>query len=227
MRAMSCRFRHRERPARAFRGLPYTSDAERARSRSMTFRAAIALVMQREGCTKREALRQIRAAIGDGKLFARWEDERPDHGNPDGIAIRPDRPPGNGYRWRDSEGVWHVWDWQRAVIRGDTVLDPWTGRVRVVLLLRFLVESIWPEQPPTPPPAKKSRPKGGRPTAKAAIYATLNRLHSQGHDVTHMAPKRLAELVANEHGNRIGGDAGWSERVVRDHIRQWRLHHPD
>ncbi len=64
------------------------------------------------------------------------------------------------------------------------------------------------------------RNKGGRPSVKRRICATLDRLKGEGCLVLEMETKPLANLVAKECGTRIGAP-GWSLRTVRDHVKTW------
>jgi hypothetical protein len=215
--ATSCRFLHHARlVSAATQAVPYVTEAERERAKWMTLGEVVGHVIEHESCTKREALRQIRAAIGDGKLFARWEDERPRHGSPDGIVIAPDRPPRNGEQWRDSdEGAWKVWCWQRAVIRGDRLLDPRTRRPRVLLLSQFEVQQTWREQTAAPPPAKESRPKGGRPSSYETIKQKLSSF--EGTNLAG-AVRHVQRAWSNSDGTYVTDKTvrKWAKKVLRE-----------
>jgi hypothetical protein len=144
--------------------VPYISDAKRERARWMTLKEAVAHVTEHDGCDRRSAWKQLRAAVGDRKILVRWEDQKPSHASQGGLLIPPDWPPEEGDRWEDTDGAPHIWDWQRVPIRGAKVFDPFTQRDRVLLLSRLDVQQIWPEQSPAPPPPPEaSRPQRGRP----------------------------------------------------------------
>jgi len=71
--------------------------------------------------------------------------------------------------------------WQKARIDGDKVFDPETERGRTLLVLRWSVQQIWPEQLSTPPP-EEARPQGGAPSYRDKIEKRL-----VGFDLTNIA----------------------------------------
>jgi hypothetical protein len=147
---------------------PYISDAERERARWMTLAEAIAHVEEHGNC-ERPALKQLCDALGDRKLHIKWEDQKPIHASPDGIVFA---------NWPPDDADF----WQHACIRDGKLFDPFTQRERTLLLLRFDVQRIWPEQPPAPerppappsPPPERSRPKVGRPSNLDKIKEMLS-----------------------------------------------------
>jgi hypothetical protein len=153
---------------------PYISDAERERARWMTLAELIAHTAKHHG--RRSALKQIRGALDDRKLIAKWEDATADQlrrklptdpppmtdadGPPQGPTLLPDWPPNKTSFW------------QQARIRGSKVFDPETECWRTLLLLRWSVQQSWPEQQPVPPPPENS--KGGAPSKRDKIWEKLS-----------------------------------------------------
>jgi hypothetical protein len=108
----------------------------------MKFEKAIAWLSRTDGVSRKVAERKLCDLAGDGKLFLKWDDQTPD-------SVF-DRPPQDASFW------------QQPRIRGSKVFDPYSQRERTLLLLPFAVQQIWPPAPP--PPARRSGPKGGRPS---------------------------------------------------------------
>jgi hypothetical protein len=208
--------------------VPYFSNAKRERARWMTFEEAIAFVSRTDGCCRKEAERQLRDALGDGKLFIKWEDQR----------SKEIGPPKDGEGWKDIDGVWHVWAWAQVRFRGDKVSDPFTRRERVLLLLRFEVQRIWPEQPPAPPPEgprpgapsyrdkieklsgiKPKAKRRGRPDAEVEIHQAIDRLVQRGRDVKDMPRKELVAIIEEECEKKR------KPRTILTYISSWLTKH--
>jgi hypothetical protein len=101
--------------------MPYISDAERERARWMTLMELIAHV-EREGCERSAALKQIRNALSDRKLRIKWEKE----------PLRLSRY--ILYAHQPPEGASF---WQQADIDDDAkVFDPETENRRTLLILK-------------------------------------------------------------------------------------------
>jgi hypothetical protein len=150
--------------------MPYVSDARQNRAQLMTFAETVQNIARHDRCDRDTAEQQLRDALSDRKLFARFEDEgkaaTPWSNGPTPILDRPPDDP----RF-----------WQQTPIRKDMVFDPFTKRERRLLLWRLGVQQIWPEQPPAPPP-KGSGPKGGRPSKVEKVKQILS-----GVDLTDLA----------------------------------------
>jgi hypothetical protein len=118
----------------------------------MKFEKAIAWLSRTDGVTRKVAERKLCDLAGDGKLFLKWEDQTPD-------SVF-DRPPQDARFWQEPR------------IRGSKVFDPYTQRERTLLVLPFAEQQVWPPAPP--PPARKSGPKGGRPSYEEKIKQKLS-----------------------------------------------------
>ena len=174
--------------------MPYISDPKHERARWMTRKEAVAHVTEHDGCDRRSAWKQLRAALGDRKIVCKWEDEKPNHPTQSGFLAIPDWPPENLQPWKDNDGAEHVWNWQRVRFRGAKVFDPFTRRDRVLLLLRFDVQQIWPERSSVPPPPPEGRPQTGRPRKLRVKVRDLLLAHDV--DLT-MPQKEIAKYVWN------------------------------
>jgi hypothetical protein len=142
----------------------YISDAKRERARWMTFAEAVAHVAKQVPCDSDHAEQQVRDALTDRKLIARWEDQAKAASIwADGPTPILDLPPDDPRFW------------QQTPIREHMVFDPHTQRERRLLLLRFNVQQIWPDEPPAPPP-EWSRQKGGRPRKIDKVKQLLSRV---------------------------------------------------
>ena len=184
----------------------------------MTLAEAVDWISQHDKCSRREATRQIRAALADNAIGPlRWEDQRPQLPLEENYAAGDYPPLGRQF--------WQV----EARIRRARIFDPYQKRWRVLLMSTHSVSSLWPAAgrhdanknidfprmiPLTPHP-------GGRPSGKDQIYAALSRLKRDGHRVGDMSRARLARKVAERCGKNIDNDAGWSMRTVTAHIATW------
>jgi hypothetical protein len=112
----------------------------------MKWEKAVTWLSRTDGVSRKAAERKLCDLAGDRKLFLKWEDQ-----TADSVFDRP--PQDAGF-------------WQEPRIRRSKVFDPYTQRERTLLLLPFAEQQIWPQigSRARPPPARKSGPKGGRPS---------------------------------------------------------------
>jgi hypothetical protein len=115
--------------------MPYISKAEIERRRWVDLAAAIDHVKAVDGCGGQQALQSIKAAIQDGKIPYRWEDQ-----------ARPPRFSAGPLGWTPpvSDMLPDEWEVDAQMRLKDT-----TGRFRVLLLLKFALEALF-EQAPKP-----------------------------------------------------------------------------
>ena len=191
--------------------MPYISDAERERARWMTLTELIAHV-EREGCERSAALKQIRNALSDRKLRIKWEKE----------PLRLSRY--ILYAHQPPEGASF---WQQADIDDDAkVFDPETENRRTLLILKDDVFALWPV-PSVAAAASESgkvgptiKAKGrGRPDAEIEIHRAIDRLLQRGFNVKNVLRKELVALVDRESGKRR------KPRTIQKHISSWLEKH--
>jgi hypothetical protein len=185
--------------------MPYISDAERERARWMTLTELIAHV-EREGCDRSAALKQIRNALGDRKLRIKWEKEPLRLSQYILYAHQP--PEGASF-------------WQQADIGGDAkVLDPETENRRTLLILKDDVFELWPV-PSVAAAASESGKVGptikakdrGRPIACNDVHQAADRLSQQGRKLKDMPQKEREALVVEASGKCL--------RTVQKYLPSW------
>jgi hypothetical protein len=115
--------------------MPYISKAEIERRRWVDLAAAIRHVKDVDGCEDQQALEWIKAAIQDGKLHYRWEDQ-----------ARPPRFSTGPTQWVPPVSDMLPDEWE---LDAQQRLKDTTGRFRVLLLLKFALYSHF-EQAPKP-----------------------------------------------------------------------------
>jgi hypothetical protein len=169
----------------------------------MTLVRAIEHIQVVEKCDSVEALRQLKEEIADQTVGIMWADSMEHSDRPDAKQLSATQfiLTGLGFAPDDDE-------------------------LRPLLLQRAVVFQLWSKpavgSAATPPSASNTKPthKGGRPSAREKIRASLHEMAIDGLSVDG-PPKTLASVVAERNG-AVLGKQGWSDRTVCDHIRKWQ-----
>jgi hypothetical protein len=106
-------------------------------------------------------------------------------------------------------------------------------RYRPLLVLKFAIRKYWPElessrsQPEnltsdivTSPKQRNDEHTGGRPTVVTLVWNSLTEKNDHG-DKLNRTDKEVAAEVAEMNRRKLG-DKGWSERIIKQHISDWR-----
>jgi hypothetical protein len=196
----------------AERALPYISAAELERARWMTLAEALAHVAEHDRCDRRSALKQLRDALGDGKLHYEWAKERLRLSTY--YLLYAHRPPKSANFW------------QRARIRGAKVFDPETNIFRTLLILKDDIFQLWPKRPEVASVASAGSESGqageatkakgrGRPKVEKELHHAFDRLSQQGYSVKNTPWKQLEALIDAECSQK------WSLRTKQKYKQSW------
>jgi hypothetical protein len=205
--------------------MPYKAKAAHQREEWMTLLEVVTHIRSADNCDENAAREQLIAALVDGALGPlRWQREHDDRPTLLGVSsiTRPTDTPPLDRAWLEAEINWET----------GHVRDAWgeykPGTWRVLLILRHNVLRLWRRQPDSNNHRSESenvvklptRDAGGRPTPRDKVYGELDKMWSEGCDMSR-PQKTLAEEVAKRKNKKLGKDRNWSERTTIGHVSAW------
>ena len=151
-------------------------------------------------CDSVEALRQLKAEIGDGIVAVKWADNPTD--NPDVTILKT----------------------TEFILTGPG-FAPDGKEYRPLLIFRADILRLWPEERDLvkrmPVEQSNNESGRGRPSARDQIWAALAEMQNEGSLPPNGNQKQIATEVAKRLNHEIGS-RGWSERTIVEHISDWQ-----